>query len=111
MKLISWNVNGLRAILKKGFVQFLEAEKPDILCLQETKCSEELVVPQWAAEYMTLWNVAAKKGYSGTAIFTKIKPLTVSYGIGSAEHDQEGRVITAEFADLFLVNVYVPNSK
>ena len=111
MKLISWNVNGLRAILKKGFADFLEAEKPEILCLQETKCSEELVVPEWAAEYTTLWNVAARKGYSGTAIFTKIKPLSVSYGIGIAEHDQEGRVITAEFADFFLVNVYVPNAK
>src|ERR1700679_4020238 len=111
MKIISWNVNGLRAILKKGFIDFLEAEKPEIICLQETKCSEELVVPQWAAEYTTLWNVAVRKGYSGTAIFTKIKPVSVSYGIGIAEHDQEGRVITAEFADFFLVNVYVPNSK
>ncbi|MEA3211542.1 MAG: exodeoxyribonuclease [Chthoniobacter sp.] len=111
MKLVSWNVNGLRSILKKGFVTFLEAERPEVICLQETRCSEDLVIPQWAAEYATFWNVAEKKGYSGTAIFTKVKPLQVSFGIGRREHDREGRVTTAEFADFFLVNVYVPNSK
>ncbi|RYD74329.1 MAG: exodeoxyribonuclease III [Verrucomicrobiaceae bacterium] len=111
MKLISWNVNGLRAVLKKNFLEFLASEQPDILCLQESKCTGDDVDPVWPSEYKAFWNCAEKKGYSGTAILTKHAPLNVSCGIGCAEHDNEGRVLTAEFADYFLVNVYVPNSK
>lgn len=111
MKLISWNVNGLRAALKKNFLEFLNDEKPDVLCLQETKCSPDDVEQLWPRDYTTYWNSAAKKGYSGTAIFTKTRPLSVAPHIGIAEHDNEGRVQTAEFTDFFLVNVYVPNSK
>ncbi len=111
MKLISWNVNGLRAVLKKNFLEFLDAEKPDILCLQETKCTPDQVEQLWPAHYTTFWNSAEKKGYSGTAIFTKERPLQVAPHIGIDEHDKEGRVLTAEYKDFFLVNVYVPNSK
>lgn len=111
MKLISWNVNGLRAVLKKNFLEFLDAEKPDVLCLQETKCTPDQVEQLWPASYATFWNSAEKKGYSGTAIFTKERPLKVTPDIGIAEHDKEGRVLTAEFAEFFLVNVYTPNSK
>ena len=111
MKLISWNVNGLRAVLKKNFLEFLSAEKPDVLCLQETKCTPDQVEQLWPASYTTFWNSAEKKGYSGTAIFTKECPLKVTPHIGVTEHDKEGRVLTAEYADFFLVNVYVPNSK
>jgi exodeoxyribonuclease III len=111
VKLISWNVNGLRAVLKKNFLEFLAAEKPDVLCLQETKCMPEQVEQLWPVSYTTFWNSAEKKGYSGTAIFTKERPLKVTPHIGVAEHDKEGRVLTAEYADFFLVNVYVPNSK
>jgi len=114
MKLISWNVNGIRAVHRKEiFLQFFEDENPDILCLQETKAHafqlEDAIrnVPG----YESFFNEAEKKGYSGTAIYTKIKPLTVTYGIDEPEHDNEGRVITCEFEDFFLVNVYVPNSK
>ena len=111
VKLISWNVNGLRAVLKKNFLDYLDAEKPDVLCLQETKCSPNDVEQLWPASYTTYWNSAEKKGYSGTAIFTKTRPLKVIPHIDIAEHDQEGRVLAAEFADFFLVNVYVPNAK
>ena len=112
MKLISWNVNGLRAVLKKGFADFLHAEQPDIVCLQETKAApDQVLVPAALADYASFWNVAEKKGYSGTVIFTRPAPVRVTFGIGIAEHDKEGRVITAEYADFFLVNVYVPNSK
>ena len=112
MKLISWNVNGIRSVLKKGFADFITSEEPDILALQETKASpEQVVVPQVLAEYTSFWNMAEKKGYSGTAIFTKQKPVAVTMGIGIAEHDREGRVIAAEYGNFFLVNVYVPNSK
>ena len=111
MKLISWNVNGLRAVLKKNFLEFLDAEKPDVLCLQETKCHPDQVEQLWPASYTTHWNSAEKKGYSGTAIFTRTRPLKVTLGLGIAEHDCEGRVLTAEFEDFFLVNVYTPNSK
>ena len=111
MKLISWNVNGLRAVLKKNFLGFLDAEKPDILCLQETKCSPDQVEQLWPAHYTAYWNCAEKKGYSGTAIFTKSRPLKTTPHMGVAEHDREGRVLTAEYKDFFLVNVYVPNSK
>jgi len=111
VKLISWNVNGLRAVLRKNFLEFLDAEKPDVLCLQETKCTPDDVEQLWPASYSTYWNCAEKKGYSGTAIFTKTSPLKVTPHLGVAEHDREGRVQTAEFADFFLVNVYTPNSK
>jgi len=111
MKLISWNVNGLRAVMKKNFLEFIEAEQPDILCLQETKCTPEDVEQLWPAHYTTYWNCAEKKGYSGTAIFTKLRPLKVEPHVGIPEHDREGRVLTAEYKDFFLVNVYVPNSK
>ena len=110
MKLISWNVNGLRACMNKGFQDFLVASGADIFCVQETKMQKgqaEFDFPGFE-EY---WNSAEKNGYSGTAVFTKIKPLSVSYDIGIAEHDQEGRVITAEFEDFYLVNVYTPNSQ
>ncbi|MEY4386260.1 MAG: hypothetical protein RLY20_1543 [Verrucomicrobiota bacterium] len=111
MKLISWNVNGLRAVMKKNFLEFLADEKPDILCLQETKCTPDDVEQLWPAHYTTYWNCAEKKGYSGTAIFTKTRPLKVTNHLGIAEHDREGRVITAEYDDFHLVNVYTPNSK
>lgn len=111
MKLISWNVNGLRAVLRKNFLAYLEREQPDVLCLQETKCSPDDVEQLWPATYATYWNCAEKKGYSGTAIFTRTRPLAVTLGIGQAAHDREGRVLTAEFADFFLVNVYVPNAQ
>ena len=110
MKLISWNVNGIRACLNKGFLDFFNEEKADIFCIQETKMQEgqaELKLE----DYYQYWNSAEKKGYSGTAIFTKIKPLNVSYGIGIEEHDKEGRVITLEFDKFYMVNVYTPNSK
>lgn len=111
VKLISWNVNGLRAVLRKNFLPFLEATQPDILCLQETKCAPGDVDQLWPHGYATHWNAAEKKGYSGTAIFTRQRPLRVTPGIGVPEHDREGRVLAAEYADFFLVNVYVPNSK
>jgi exodeoxyribonuclease-3 len=111
VKLLSWNVNGLRAVLRKNFLEFLAAETPDILCLQETKCRPEDVEQLWPADYTTYWNSAEKKGYSGTAIFTRTRPLQVTQGIGLAEHDHEGRVLTAEYADFILVNSYVPNSQ
>jgi exodeoxyribonuclease-3 len=111
VKLLSWNVNGLRAVLRKNFLDYLAAETPDILCLQETRCAPADIAPVWPARYATHWNCAVKKGYSGTAIFTRHAPLNVTQGIGRAAHDNEGRVVTAEFADFFLVNVYVPNSQ
>jgi exodeoxyribonuclease III len=112
VKLLSWNVNGVRAALRKGLAGFIESENPDFICLQETKATPaEVELPAVLAEYHAVWNCAEKKGYSGTAIFSKAKPATVTRGIGIADHDREGRVITAEFADFFLVNVYVPNSK
>lgn len=112
MKLISWNVNGIRAALGKGFLDFLHNEAPDILCLQETKAHPEQVDQHVVNHdlYKTYWSSAEKKGYSGTAIFTKTEPLNVTYGIGIKEHDNEGRVITCKFEKYFLVNVYVPNS-
>jgi exodeoxyribonuclease-3 len=111
MKILSWNVNGLRAVLRKNFLDFLAAEKPDILCLQETKCVPDDVEQLWPAAYTTYWSIAEKRGYSGTALFTKIRPLAVTRGIGVPDHDREGRVLTAEFGAFFLVNVYVPNSQ
>lgn len=112
MKLISWNVNGLRAVLKKGFLEFFEAEQPDVLCLQETKCHEgDVQHVEWPQGYDVTFSSAVKKGYSGTAVFTKRRPVGVTEGIGIAEHDQEGRTITVEFTDFYLVNVYVPNAQ
>lgn len=110
MKLISWNVNGLRACVTKGFEDFLKEASPDIICVQETKMQREQAEFQFA-DYHEYWNSAEKKGYSGTAIFSKTEPLSVTYDLGIEEHDHEGRVITAEFADFYLVNVYTPNSK
>ena len=111
-KLFSWNVNGLRAVLKKGFESFLQQEQPDVLCLQETKVSTDLTDQFIFTDYRyAYWNCADKKGYSGTAILSKSEPLSVKYGLGIDKHDREGRVITAEFADYFIVNVYTPNSQ
>ncbi len=110
MKLISWNVNGIRAVLKKGFLDFLAAEKPDIMCVQETKAHPDDVEAEWPG-YEAHWNWAEKKGYSGVLTLSRQKPLSVQRGIGVLEHDREGRVLATEFADFFLVNVYVPNSK
>ena len=110
MKLISWNVNGLRACLNKGFMDFFQQEQADIFCLQETKLQEEQI-PFQLEGYHAYWNFAQKKGYSGTAVFAKKEPLSVSYGIGQEEHDQEGRVITLEFDTFYLVTVYTPNSQ
>ena len=110
MKFISWNVNGIRACLKKGFEEYFQEANADIFCIQETKCQEgqvELTLPG----YHQYWNSAVRKGYSGTAIFAKREPLSVSYGIGIEEHDQEGRVITLEYEDFYFVTVYTPNSQ
>ncbi len=111
MKLISWNVNGLRAVLKKGFEDFFYKVDADIFCIQETKMQEGQIENFTLNGYTQYWNSAIKKGYSGTAVFTKKQPISISYGIGIEEHDQEGRVITLEFEKFFLVNIYVPNSK
>lgn len=110
MKLITWNVNGLRAVLEKGFLDFMNSRNADMICLQETKMQPgQAQVP--LDGYAEFWNSALKKGYSGTAIFTKTVPLTVSYDIEAEGHDQEGRVITAEYDDFFLVTAYSPNSQ
>ncbi|MBP3312896.1 MAG: exodeoxyribonuclease III [Butyricicoccus sp.] len=110
MKLISWNVNGLRACMGKGFLDFVAAESPDMLCLQETKMQQgQADVP--VEGYHEYWCSAEKKGYSGTALFTKTKPLAVTYNLGIDVHDHEGRVITAEYDEFYLVTVYVPNSQ
>ena len=111
MKIISWNVNGIRAVLKKGFYDFIDEYKPDILCLQETKAHPEQVDLKLNQYPYQFWNSAEKKGYSGTAIFSKKEPLYVKNNIGIDKHDNEGRVIAAEFEDYFLVTVYTPNSK
>ena len=110
MKLISWNVNGLRAVMDKGFMDFFSAAEADIFCLQETKLQEGQLALELPG-YRQFWNYAEKKGYSGTAIFSRREPLRVTYGLGIEEHDHEGRVITLEFDDFYLVNVYVPNSQ
>ncbi len=110
MRLISWNVNGLRSVINKElFVSFVEQHRPDCLCLQETKTRDKVDVN--LPGYEEFWNHAKKAGYAGTAVFTKVKPLNVTSGIGIAKHDEEGRVITLEFNEFYLVNVYVPNSK
>jgi exodeoxyribonuclease-3 len=110
MKLVSWNVNGLRACLGKGFLDYFKEIDADIFSIQETKLQAGQVELELEG-YEQYWNYAVKKGYSGTAVFTKIRPLWVKLGIGIEEHDQEGRVITAEFKDFYLVNVYTPNSQ
>ncbi len=110
MKLISWNVNGLRACYTKGFEQIFKELDADFFCLQETKMQEGQLNAAFEG-YKSYWNYAQKKGYSGTAVFTKNEPLSVSYGIGIEEHDREGRVITLEMPDFYLVTVYTPNSQ
>ena len=110
MKLISWNVNGIRACLTKGFEDIFKKLDADIFCIQETKCQPEQIELEFEG-YTSYWNSAEKKGYSGTAIFTKQKPLNVTYGIGIEEHDKEGRVITLEFEKFYMVDIYTPNSK
>ena len=114
MKLISWNVNGLRAVVNKGFKEFFTDIDADIFSIQETKMQESQLeenILDIFKGYNMFWNSAEKKGYSGTAIFTKNKPISVSYGIGKEEHDKEGRVITLEFDKFYMVNIYTPNSK
>ncbi|HRE80943.1 MAG TPA: exodeoxyribonuclease III [Opitutaceae bacterium] len=112
MKLISWNVNGIRACIKKGFLDYMAAVDADVICLQETKSHPgDVQHVAWPGNYQVTWNSAAKKGYSGTAIFTRVKPKAISVNIGVADHDTEGRVITAEFADFFLMTCYAPNSQ
>ncbi|MFR8103572.1 MAG: exodeoxyribonuclease III [Clostridia bacterium] len=110
MKLVSWNVNGLRAAMTKGFEEFFNQIDADIFCLQETKLQKGQI--DFSPEgYYCFWNSAEKKGYSGTAVFSKQKPISVSYGIGIEEHDKEGRVITLEFPNFYMVTIYTPNSK
>ena len=114
MKLISWNVNGLRAVINKGFEEFFKGINADIFCIQETKMQEEQLEEKINTifnGYKMYWNSAEKKGYSGTAIFSKKEPINVKYGIGIEEHDKEGRVITLEFEKFYMVNCYTPNSK
>ena len=121
MKLVSWNVNGIRACVKKGFEEFFAKVDADIFCVQETKMQiadseksqdiKEIMNMPIFNNYFSYWNSAQKKGYSGTAIFTKKEPISVCYGIGIEEHDKEGRVITLEFEDFYMVNIYTPNSK
>ena len=111
MKFISWNVNGIRAVIKKGFYDFVEEFNPDVLCIQETKAHKEQVDLQLEKYPYQYWNSAVKKGYSSTAIFSKAEPIEVINDMGIKEHDQEGRVITMEFKEYFLVTVYTPNSK
>jgi exodeoxyribonuclease III len=112
MKLLSWNVNGIRAVLGKGFGDFVTAEQPDILCLQETKARPEQVqLPLEMAGYHAFWNSAEKPGYSGVAVFSREKPLAVRAGMNIEHHDKEGRVLTVEYADFTLVNVYTPNAQ
>ncbi len=110
MRLISWNVNGLRACVKKGFLEYFDEQNADVFCVQETKLQEGQIDLELKG-YHQYWNYAVKKGYSGTAVFTKVEPISVSRGIGIEEHDQEGRVLTLEYDKFYLVNVYTPNSK
>ena len=110
MKLISGNVNGIRACVQKGFIDFFNEVDADIFCIQESKLQEGQINLELDG-YHQYWNYAEKKGYSGTAIFTKKEPLSVRYGLGIEEHDKEGRVITLEFEDFFMITVYTPNSQ
>jgi len=111
MKIFSWNVNGIRAALKKGFLDFFEETGPDILCIQETKARPDQVELELPGEYELHWNSAEKKGYSGTLIISRVPLLSVSNGLGKKKHDREGRLIAAELEDLYLVNVYTPNAQ
>ncbi|MEF2096572.1 exodeoxyribonuclease III [Bacillus sp. CFBP9009] len=110
MKLVSWNVNGIRACVKKGFLDYFKDVNADIFCLQETKLQEGQITLELEG-YHQYWNYALKKGYSGTAIFTKEKPLSVKYGVGELDEEPEGRIITLEFENFYMVNVYTPNAK
>ena len=110
MKLVSWNVNGIRACVNKGFSDFFQEINADIFCIQETKCQKGQIELEFDG-YKSYWNSAEKKGYSGTAIFVKREPINVIYGIGKDEHDNEGRVITLEYDNFYIVNIYTPNSK
>ena len=109
MRLFSWNVNGIRAALRKGFLTFIEDYKPDVLCLQEIKASPDQV-DLTLDGYHLYWNPAEKKGYSGTATFARLAPLSVQYGMDRSEHDGEGRLLTLEYQNFYLVNVYAPNA-
>lgn len=111
MKLISWNVNGVRAAIGKGLFEFVESHSPDVLLLQEVKAMQEQVEFPEGFEYIVEWNPAVKKGYSGVAAFSKVEPLSVGKGLGIEEHDQEGRVLTLEYPDFYLINVYTPNAQ
>jgi len=111
MKIVSWNVNGIRAVIKKGFLDFMDEYDPDIICIQETKAHEEQVELELEKYPYKYWNSAEKKGYSSTAIFSKVKPIAVANDMDIPKHDNEGRVITLEFEKYFLVTVYTPNSK
>lgn len=110
MKLVSWNVNGLRACVQKGFLDYFNEVDADIFCLQETKLQEGQIELELNG-YEQYWNYALKKGYSGTAVFTKVKPLSVKYGVGDRDTEEEGRIITLEFENFYLVNIYTPNAK
>lgn len=110
MKLVSWNVNGLRACVKKGFLDYFQEVDADILCVQETKLQAGQIALDLEG-YNQYWNYAIKKGYSGTAVFSKIKPISIMYGLGSDDSESEGRILTLEFDEFFLVNVYTPNSQ
>lgn len=109
-KMISWNVNGLRACMGKGFMDYFKEADADIFCLQETKLQQGQIDLELEGYYQ-YWNYAVKKGYSGTALFTKEEPVSVTYGLGIEEHDQEGRVITAEFPEYYVITCYTPNSQ
>ncbi len=112
MKLVSWNVNGLRAVLEKGFLDYLSSSGADVVCIQEIKCVPgDVQHVSWPPEYTLAWNSALKKGYSGTAVLSRAKPLSVAYDFGDPEHTGEGRAITVEFPGFYLVNVYVPNAQ
>ncbi len=112
MKFVSWNVNGVRAVLKKGLIDFMEKTKADVICLQEAKCHPgDVQHVVWPHGYKAFWNPAVKKGYSGVVTFTRIEPLKVTLGIGLKDHDMEGRVLNTEFPDFYLLNVYQPNSQ
>ncbi len=112
MRIVSWNVNGVRAALRKGLLGFVEKCGADVICLQETKAHPgDVQHVKWPGGYEVLWNSAEKKGYSGTAMLTRLRPITVCNGLGEAAHDREGRVLAAEFADFWLVDVYQPNSQ
>jgi len=112
MKLLSWNVNGVRAALGKGLLDWMQASKADVICLQEVKALPgDVQGVAWPKGYSVHWNAAQKKGYSGTALFSRQEPLAVTYGLGSPDHDAEGRAVTAEYADCYIVGVYVPNAQ